>query len=159
MGQAANNNFVTYDNPNFGVKIQYPADWAKEETDDEFGKGVIFLVPSSPMKYAEKLSIDILDNQGGKSLTDNVNDLIDFTQHNLTNYQVIESTPIVVNNVSAYKIVDTYSDSKFGNVKSMSVELLKGNKLYDLLFTSEPEKFDVLLPTIQKMIDSFQITN
>ena len=60
LSQATNSNFVMYDNPNFGIKIQYPADWAREETDDEFGKGVIFLVPGSPIKYAEKLSIDIL---------------------------------------------------------------------------------------------------
>jgi hypothetical protein len=41
----------------------------------------------------------------------------------------------------------------------MPTEVLKGKKkLYDKLFTSEPEKFDILLPTIQKMIDSFQIT-
>jgi hypothetical protein len=117
--QATNNNFVMYDNPNFGIKIQYPADWAKEKTDDEFGKGVIFLVPGSPIKYAEKLSIDILDNNDGKSLADKVNDLIDFNQHKndaLTNYQVIEPTPIVVNNIPAYKIVDTYTDpDNFGN--------------------------------------------
>jgi hypothetical protein len=38
------------------------------------------------------------------------------------------------------------------------MEILKGNKLYDILFTAEPEKYDILLPTVQKMIDSFQIT-
>ena len=157
--QATNDNFVTYDNAAWGIKIQYPADWAKEETDDEFGKRVIFLVSGSPIKYGEKLSIDILDNDGGKSLTDKVNDLIDFNEHKndaLTNYHLIESTPIIINNISAYKIVDTYSDSKFGNVKSMSIELLNGNKQYDILFTSGPEKYDSLLPTIQKMVDSFQ---
>ena len=150
-----------YDNPNFGIKIQYPADWAKEESDDVVGKGVIFLVPGSPIKYAEKLSIGILDNEGGKSLTDIVNDLIDFNQHKnnaLTNYQVIESAPIIVNNINAYKIVDTYTDSKFKNAKSMHIEALNGNKEYEILFTSEPDKYDSLLPTIQKMIDSFQIT-
>jgi eukaryotic-like serine/threonine-protein kinase len=163
LSQATNSNLVMYDNPNFGIKIRYPVDWTKEETDDEFGKGVIFPVPGSPIKYAEKLSIDILENNDAKSLADKVNDLIDFNQHKndaLTNYQVIESTPIVVNNIPAYKIVDTYTDpDKFGNVKSMSIEVLKGNKQYDMLFTSEPEKFDNLLPTIQKMIDSFQITS
>jgi hypothetical protein len=76
-----------------------------------------------------------------------------------TNYQVIESTPIVVNNIPAYKIVDVYSDSKFGNVKTMDILILNGKKLYEMLFTSEPEKFDILLPTVQRMIDSFQITN
>ena len=52
-----------------------------------------------------------------------------------------------------------YSDSKFGNVKTMDILVLKGNKLYEMLFTSEPEKYDILLPTVQRMVDSFQITN
>jgi len=44
-------------------------------------------------------------------------------------------TPIVVNNILVYKIVDTYTDpDKFGNVKSMSIEVPKGNKQYDMLF-------------------------
>jgi hypothetical protein len=40
----------------------------------------------------------------------------------------------------------------------MHIEALNGNKEYEILFTSEPDKYDSLLPTIQKMIDSFQIT-
>jgi hypothetical protein len=40
----------------------------------------------------------------------------------------------------------------------MLVEILKGDKNYELLYTSEPEKYDQILPTIQKMIDSFEIT-
>jgi hypothetical protein len=71
----------------------------------------------------------------------------------------LDIIPIIVNNIPAYKIVDTYnSKDKFGNVKSMDTYVLKGNKMYELLFTSEPEKFDILLPTVQRMIDSFQIT-
>jgi hypothetical protein len=52
------------------------------------------------------------------------------------------------NDIPAYKIVDMYSDSIFGNVKTMDTLLLKGSKLYEMLFTSEPEKYDILLPTV-----------
>lgn len=94
-------------------------------------------------------------------LIDIINHLIDFNKHRnnaLRDYQVIESSPIVVNGISAQKLVTTYSDSKFGNVKSMLVEMLKGDKQYEILYTSEPDKYDTLLPTIQKMVNSFQIT-
>ena len=43
----------------------------------------------------------------------------------LLNYQVIESTPTVVNSIPVYKIVDMYSDSKFGNVKTMDILVLR----------------------------------
>jgi PsbP-like protein len=161
FAQTTNNNFITYNNPNLGIKIQYPADWIKEEKDFGLAKNVLFLAPDSPIKYAEKLFIAVLD-ENRSSLTDIVNDEINFYKYQndaIANYQVIESTPIVVNNIPAYKIVDTYTDpNKFGNVKTMDILVLKGNKLYELQFTSEPEKYDILLPTVQRMIDSFQIT-
>jgi eukaryotic-like serine/threonine-protein kinase len=160
LGQT-NNNFLSYDNPNFGIKIKYPSNWAKEESNDEFSKDVIFLVPTSPKKYAEKLSISILDAEHNKSLDQIANELIDFNKHKntaLRDYQVIESIPITVKNNNVHRIVFTYNDSIFGDVKGMLVEILKGDKNYELLYTSEPEKYDQILPTIQKMIDSFEIT-
>jgi PsbP-like protein len=162
LAQTTNNNFITYNNPNLGIKIQYPFDWTNEETDFGWAKYVLFLAPNSPIKYAEKLFIDVLD-ENRSSLSDIVNDEISFEKYKndaIANYQIIESTPIVVNNIPAYKIVNTYTDpDKFGNVKTMEILVLKGNKLYELQFTSEPEKYDILLPTVQRMIDSFQITN
>lgn len=150
-------NFVTYDNSNLGIKIQYPSDW-QVEPDPELNT-TAFLVPGSPIKYAEKLDITILDAKPGKSLTDIANDLIQFNKQNDGSYQVIESSPIIVNGNSAYKIVHSFNEpTKFGEVKAMLIEIIKGNKQYELLYTAEPEKYDMLLPTIQKMIDSFQIT-
>ena len=73
LGQTTNNNFITYDNPNIGIKIQYPADWTKEETNYEVSKGVMFLAPGSSIKYAEKLSVAVLDAEAGKSLNDIIN--------------------------------------------------------------------------------------
>lgn len=59
-----NNNFIKYDNPKFGIEIQYPANWAKEVTDDEDFRDVTFLVPRSPIKFGEKLSLMISDKYG-----------------------------------------------------------------------------------------------
>lgn len=158
LAQTTNNNFITYDNPKFGIKIQYPADWTKEEKVDRFANSVMFLIPGSPIKYAEKLDVSILDAEPGKSLINMVNDLIDFNKHEDPTYRIVDSSQIIINGINAYKFVDTYSDPKFGNVKSMQIEMLKGDKQYDFLYTSEPGKYDKLLSTIQKMIDSFQIT-
>jgi PsbP-like protein len=158
-GQTINTNFTMYEDPNLGIKIQYPLNWTIERHGID-STNVMFLAPGSPLKYAEKLFIDILDEN--RSLTDVADDVINFDKYKndaITDYHNIESIPTVVNNMPAYKIVDTYnSKDKFGNVKSMDVYVLKRTTMYELLFTSEPEKFDLLLPTVQKMINSFQIT-
>jgi hypothetical protein len=90
--QTINNNFLTYNNPKFGIKLQYPADWTKEETADRSANSVVFLVPTSPIKYSEKLSVAVLNAEPGKSLTTIVNDLIDFNKHEDPTYRIIESS-------------------------------------------------------------------
>jgi hypothetical protein len=52
----------------------------------------------------------MLDAEAGKSMDDIINHLIDFNKHGnnaLRDYQVIESNPIVVNGISAHKLVTT----------------------------------------------------
>ena len=151
--------FNTYNNPNFGIKIQYPSDWDLEENDSDFDKDVIFLVPTSPKKYMDKLSIGILDAEPNQSLNDLVNELIEFNKKEMTGYEVIESTPIILNGNNAHKIVYTDNSELFGDVKGMLIETIKGDKIYEILYTTEPERYDELLHIIQKMINSFEITN
>ncbi|MFL6421052.1 MAG: hypothetical protein ACJ71P_16830 [Nitrososphaeraceae archaeon] len=68
--------------------------------------------------------IHVLD-ENRSSLSDIVNDEINFHKYKndaIANYQVIELTPTVVNNIPTYKIVDTYTDPDiFGNVKTMDI--------------------------------------
>jgi eukaryotic-like serine/threonine-protein kinase len=160
LGQTAtNNNFTTFENPKFGLKIQYPANWAKEITDDpDLGQDVTFLVPGSQIKYGEKVSIMVNANQTGP-LNEIVRNLISFNQNEnnaLGNYKVIESVPTTLNGLNAHKLVTTYTDPKFKIINSMQVMALKGDKLYEILYTSNPAKYQTLLPIVQQMIDSFQ---
>jgi hypothetical protein len=156
-GQSIGSGYEIYNNPNFGISIQHPSDWQKEERDDEFSQGVIFLVPNSPKKYMDKLSIGILDAEPNESLDSIVNDLIEFNKNQNKDYEVIESTTIKLNGIEGHKIVYTSTSDLFGNVKGMLIEILKGGKLYEILYTTEPERYDELLPIIIKMTNSFQI--
>ncbi len=76
----------------------------------------------------ENLFIHVLD-ENRSSLSDIVNDEINFHKYKndaIANYQVIELTPTVVNNIRTYKIVDTYTDPDiFRNVKTMDEPIFK----------------------------------
>jgi hypothetical protein len=156
---ATNNNFTTFENSKFGLKIQSPVNWAKEITDDpDLGQDVTFLVPGSPIKFAEKVSIMVNANQTGP-LNEIVRNMISFNNNEnnaLRNYKVIESVPTTLNGLNAHKLVTTYTDPKFKVVNSMQVIALKGDKLYEILYTSDPAKYHTLLPIVQQMIESFQ---
>jgi hypothetical protein len=44
-------------------------------------------------------------------------------------------------------------------IETMLVWMVKGNNVYTISFNSEPEKFPTYVPIVQKMIDSFEVTN
>jgi hypothetical protein len=98
-----------------------------------------------------------LDAEPNESLDSIVNDLIEFNKNQNKDYEVIESTTIKLNGIEGHKIVYTSTSDLFGNVKGMLIEILKGGKLYEILYTTEPERYDELLPIIIKMTNSFQI--
>jgi len=160
---ATTDNLVTYSNPAFGFSILYPSNWPKEISDDPvIGQDAMFLVPTSPIKYLEKVDVSVT-NQTHNSLKAEVDYLINFNKHENpalggSNYQVIESVPITVNgNIDAYKLVTTFYDKqKVKDVKSLQIFMLQGGKLYNIHYSAELGKYDSLLPTVQKMIDSFQ---
>ena len=44
------------------------------------------------------------------------------------------------------------------NLQAMLILTIKGDKAYIISYNAEPTKFSYYLPTLEKMIDSFQIT-
>jgi hypothetical protein len=44
------------------------------------------------------------------------------------------------------------------NLQAMLILTIKGDKAYIISYNAEPTKFSYYLPTLQKMINSFQIT-
>ena len=57
----------------------------------------------------------------------------------------------------AYKLVYTGVEEGV-NLQAMLILTIKGDKAYIIHYNAEPTKFSYYLPTLQKMINSFQIT-
>ena len=58
----------------------------------------------------------------------------------------------------AHKIVFTATDSMKHERKAMQIWTIKGNKAYLITYKAEPMQYSKYLPTIQKMVESFQFT-
>ena len=52
-----------------------------------------------------------------------------------------------------------YTDLVFGKAMTMDIGVPNGDKVFVLSFLADPAKFSFYLPTIQKMIDFFEIEN
>jgi len=52
-----------------------------------------------------------------------------------------------------------YTDLVFGKAMAMDIGVTNGDKVFVLSYLADQAKFSFYLPTIQKMIDSFEIEN
>jgi hypothetical protein len=155
------NNFLTYENPIFGIKILYPANWDKQENTSSSNENstLIDLVAFSP---PFKNNSDIV----GKLIVqvDNLSDIKPITLERYANdtvgdlrqdFKVSESNATLAGS-PAYKVEYTGLEASV-DLKAMMVMALKGDRAYIISYTAEPEKYSYYLPTVQKMIDSFEI--
>ena len=154
-------NFLTYENLSFGIKILYPANWNKQENISSSSNNSTLsdiVAFSPPLKNSSniigKLAIKV----------DNISDIKPTTLANYSDaiisdlkqdFRVTESNATLAGN-PAYKVVYTGLEESV-DLQAMLVLAIKGDRVYMISYTAEPEKYSYYLPTVQKMIDSFEI--
>jgi eukaryotic-like serine/threonine-protein kinase len=154
-------NLLTYQNSTFGIKIQYPSGWDKQENgtkQDTETDVVIFYPPASNSNASLDLSMDDISDEKGISVAQYANDGLGDLKHSLQNFKSIGlTTNNILAGLPAYKSLYTYVDGKT-TFKDMEIGAIKGDKAYILTYEGGADEFDKYLPTLQQMINSFQIT-
>ena len=151
-----NNNFLTYQDNILRIKIDYPAGWIHEL----HAGGLITFLPSlkgNSNTYPAALGITV---QHLKSKNMPLSDITKIQIKNLTqnhaDFKLLESTDFRLAGNIAKKIVFTATDSKNHERKVMQIWTLNEDKAYLITYKAEPGQYSKYLPTIQKMVDSFQ---
>jgi len=166
LAQTNDGNFLKYESPTYGFKIQYPSNWEKLEftqgIEEEHRNIVVnFLSPAGGASNAfrEYLIIEVRNlTSQDTSLGQYIDTQISLRQA-LPNFSLSESTPIsLTGGYPAHKIIYTYSNPIVGITKAMEILTIKHDKLYFLSYSGDATKYGIYLPIVQKMIDSFQIT-
>src|SRR6266849_655206 len=160
---SSGNSFLTYENNStLGVKIQYPANWERIESEDD-AHGVLFLSPSESNsdRFLESFSVssNILFNSNNNSVDELARRAISEHIEHLPDFQLVYTKLITVKDNPAYLLVYKYTDLVFGKAMAMDIGMTNGYNVYVLSYLADPAKFLIYLPTIQKMIDSFEIQN
>lgn len=165
---ANNTNFLTYQNPISGIKIQYPSGWLKEAA---AGTGVTFVLPagknnnnnsnnSTPEQFLAKLNTTAIagfpPNVPLKGMADGV---LNGYKHLLPNFQLESYMNTTLGGSPAVKIVYMFTDPRHGgDFKASDTATIKGNRLYVIQYYVQSSKYQSYLPTLQKMLDSFEVT-
>jgi hypothetical protein len=156
---------LTYQNNSYGIRIQYPANWTKDERDFDPNDNVTDIVAfSSPLtsrldNFSETLAISMerLSNPN-MTLDEYANSLITDYNKTLTDFKLIDlNTSITLggDNNLAYGLIYTDREDDI-NYKTMEIGTIIGNKVYYIEYFAE-EKNSNYVPTIKMMINSLQI--
>jgi serine/threonine-protein kinase len=154
-------NFLPYVNSTYGIKLQYPSSWDKEENgtkQDTETDVVTFSPPAINSNASLDLSIDDISDEKGIDLaryaTSGVSDL----KQSLKNFKSLGlATNSVLAGLPAYKSIYTYVDQNT-ILKDMEIGAIKGDKVYILTYEGGINEYDKYLPIIQELINSFQVT-
>ena len=153
----AQEQFLTYENPELGISIQYPSNWEKLVNLDNF---VTFTAPpeTDTRIYPAALGLKVQELSSQNIPLQEITkvQMSDLKKSN-PDLNVLESTPTTIAGKPAHKIVFSAIDNEEVERKAMQVWTVIGNKAILITYKAEPDKFLSYLPTIERMIDSFKV--
>jgi serine/threonine-protein kinase len=151
---------LIFTDPILGIKIEYPAGWTQELEGAGLVTFIANLQSGNSNTYPAAVGIKVQNLVSSKNIS--LNEITKMQIKDLKqrhpDFKLIESTEsMLAGNNMAHKIVFTATDDSEHQRKAMQIWTLKGDKAYLITYKAEPEIYSKYLPTVQKMIDSFQI--
>ena len=138
-----------------GFKIDYPEAWSQRNLDDMFATGAVFSSPlESETDFQEQISVLVEDLPRDMSL-------YRYTEESLAQIKKLSdpnvAPPQTVNlgENTAKRVI--YNGLENGNwVRRMQTWSVKGDRAYVITYTALAGSYDSYLPTVEKMIESFE---
>ena len=165
----SSNNFLDYVNPDVGYNIKYPENWNKLE----LKSNTTFYPSLTEQKLIKEHPPSVYLNIANTSLPKiplTLEAIVLETIYNLnashTDFKLIESNPVLLNKGNdkyAHKLVYSYLESN-NTINTMDIGLIANHTIANsnlilLSFVSSPDKYHIYLPTIEKMIETFETTS
>jgi hypothetical protein len=169
-------NFLTYENSNHRIKMQYPSLWDVEEIDRNQNDSIIHVVQFySPKEnfleiYPESLEISIntlllSDDNKNSTLDKYADEVVKNYSRTLPEFQLVKlnKNSRLADSNSAYeliytaKIVDVFNRISGFDYKAIEIGAIIGHNVFKINYYAPQNEFPDLLPIIKKMIDSFEI--
>jgi len=145
-----------YENYNQGFRVDYPQSWAKQSRDDFWATGAVFFSPLENDQDQFKEQVSVLVENLPKDLA-----LSKYTEQSLAEIKQLSdptvgtAQKITLGTDEGQQVV--YSGEENGNpVKRMQTWTVNGDRAYVITYTAIAESYDDYLPTVEKMIKSFE---
>lgn len=148
--------FLTHEDITTGISIQFPSNWEKSVNLDNF---VTFRAPpeTDTRIYPAALGLKIQELASKSVLLEEVTKLqISELKKSNPNLEFSESTSTTLAGKPAYRVVFTATDNNQVERKAMQIWTIIDNKAILITYKAQPDKYSTYLPTIERMIGSFQ---
>jgi hypothetical protein len=148
--------WLTYEDAIFGMKVDYPADWTRED----LVTGVRFDVPDGDNVTMFQLTSNVYDGPGAPPTPKSqIRDSADLHRRVLPDYRVISANSTELGGLPAEQAVYYYTrepvdDTAYTSTKIIAVQ---DDNIYAVSYISRSDDYDRLLPTFEKMAESVVI--
>ena len=155
---------LPYNNSEYGIRMNYPSEWSYQEVQAPTDATIIPIVNMFPPISDDPnavtfLQIGIEELETPFSIDEYSRSIINGYRENRLNFDLVSSnTGNTLSGLPTYEIV--FTDSANGtDRKLMEVGALDSdhNRVYYLLFNTEESRYDLFVPALESMIDSFQL--
>jgi len=146
-------NILTHTDKEKGYKIDYNADWEKEEVDIS----VVFSSPKESEDDTFRAAVNVVV-QDLSSMSMTLEELTDHMKDYLAkaNATIERSGSETLGGKSGYLLVVTGKRGEL-ELKMMQIYAVANNRAYIISYTAEADKYDKYLEEAEKMIKSFEI--
>jgi eukaryotic-like serine/threonine-protein kinase len=148
-----------YANYNQGFRVDYPQNWSKENRDDFWATGVVF---SSPLEndadqFKEQVSVLVEDLPQNLALAE-------YTEQSLAEIKQLSDPTIgqaqsITMGANEGRQIVYHGEENGNTVQRMQTWSVSENRAYVITYTAIPESYDDYLPTVEKIIKSFETIN
>jgi hypothetical protein len=162
---SAQGQFLTYENPDYDISIQYPNDWIPSEDNLLPRQVVIFSAPEIEVEESSVSSIIYVPADlvvavqplysPGMTMNQFVGQFLNETYSSPNEYKIIESTNATFAGMPAQKII-MYEYVGDRTAKVERTIGIQNGTAYMIKYVAEPGQYSTYFPIAQRMIDSFQ---
>ena len=147
--------YVSYENSNYGIKVERPQNWSIQEEDDFVNPGIIFLSPeeNNADNFREKVKFSVEQLSTPLSLNEYTEQAV--REIKSPNSIIKQPKNITLANREGRKVIYQGKDG----MKRMEVWALKNQKAYILTYTAEPNKFKKFSKQADTIIQSLNISD
>ncbi len=159
---ANSSSFLTYQNHDFGIRMQYPSNWTKQEDNLLLHTIAAFsLIHQNPFDFAN-VTLAEVDLRVYNAPQNETSAKLNIGQINTQGQTIVgyyKNSTTTLGGYPALKIISYF----FGVVtqKEMQIWTFIPNKhvLVEIIYIAQPSKYSLYLPIVQRMIDSVEIAH